>query len=310
MTGGSFTERVRQELSGTPVDPAEAVPELAVLLRLTGTLHRVGTTSGSRTTLEVTTTSGAAVRRIYRLLPSVTPVRPELWVRAPAGVRTASTYGLVVTRGVEELTERAGLWTVHGHVSGLPGTPTPQVAARASLMTVAALSDPGREVHAELRVPSEAVGRDLRSACQQLGVRALLDTDRDRVVVKSGAQVARLLGAAGAPRAAGELDERRRRRHLRNEATRLANADAANLRRTIEAAESQLDDIERAVAHVGWGGLDEQLRDLALARMVNPGASLSELGQLCDPPVGKSAVHRRLRRLRDLAEGHPATGDD
>ena len=300
--GGSFTERVRQELSGTAVAPAEARPELAVLLRLTGSLHRVGTAAGSRTTLEVATTSGAAVRRIYRLLPSVTVVRPQLWVREPAGVRTGTTYGLVVTRRVQELTDHLGLWTAHGHVAGLPGTPPPHVAARAALMTVAALSDPGRAVHVELRVPTEAVGRELRTAFRELGVRALLDPGRDRLVVKSGPQVADLLEATGAPRAAAELDERRRRRHLRNEATRLANADAANVRRTIEAATGQVDDIERAVARVGWAGLDEQLRDLALARMVNPGASLVELGELCDPPVGKSAVHRRLRRLRELGE--------
>lgn len=299
-SGGSFTERVRQELSGTVVAPTEARPELAVLLRLTSSLHRVGTPEGSRTTLEVATTSGAAVRRIYRLLPSVTAVRPQVWVREPAGVRTGTTYGLVVTRDVQELTERLGLWTAHGHVAGLPGTPPPHVAVRAALMTVAALSDPGRDVHVELRVPTEAVGRQLRTAFRDLGVRALLDADRDRVVIKSGAQVARLLEATGARGAAAELDERRRRRHLRNEATRLANADAANVQRTIEAATGQLADIERAVARVGWAGLDAQLRDLALARMVNPGASLAELGQLCDPPVGKSAVHRRLRRLQEL----------
>ncbi|WP_432214637.1 helix-turn-helix domain-containing protein [Salmonella enterica] len=52
--------------------------------------------------------------------------------------------------------------------------------------------------------------------------------------------------------------------------------------------------------------MGEELRSLALARLVNPTASLAELGELCDPPVGKSAVHRRLRRLEQLAD---RTGD-
>ena len=56
------------------------------------------------------------------------------------------------------------------------------------------------------------------------------------------------------------------------------------------------------MAAVGWAGLGEDLRALALARLVNPTASLAELGELCDPPVGKSAVHRRMRRLQALAD--------
>lgn len=301
--GGSYTERVRQELSGAEVREPEADPELAVLLRLAGHFHRVGTASGSRTTLEVASTSGAVIRRAFGLLARTHGVRPELWVRQPGGVRTTPTYGLVLEEHVDALALRLGLVDAAGRpVPGLPGAPAPAVALRGALLTVAALSDPGRPVHAELRVPSWAVGDDLARAMTALGVRPHLDGDRDRLVVKSGEGLARLLAAAGAPGAAAELDERRRRRRLRNDATRLANADAANLRRTIEAAQDQLRVVERAVAAVGWSGLEEQLRSLALVRLVNPTASLAELGELCDPPVSKSAVHRRLRRLADLAD--------
>lgn len=301
--GRSFTERVRQELARVTPGEGDARPELAVLLRLAGRFHRVGTASGSRTTLEVASSSGAVVRRVVGLLAHAGEVRPHLWVREPGGVRTATTYGLVLEDGVDPLAQRLGLVDPAGRpVAGLPGAPQPRVAVRGALLTVAALSDPGRAVHVELRVPSRAVGEDLVAAMQALGTHPHLDPDRDRVVVKSGADVSELLAAAGAPAAADELDERRRRRGLRNEATRMANADAANLRRTIEAAQTQLDTVERAVAAVGWAGLGEDLRSLALARLVNPTASLAELGELCDPPIGKSAVHRRMRRLAELAD--------
>ena len=301
--GGSFTERVRQELSRGEVPDARGADELAVLLRLAGRFHRVGTATGSRTTLEVASSSGAVVRRILGLLPDVHDSRPQLWVREPGGVRTRTTYGLVLDEEVDALASRLGLVDSAGRpVAGLPGTPPPEVALRAALLTVAARSDPGRPVHVELRVPSAVVGAQLQEAMAAVGVTGRLDDERDRLVVKSGEALGRLLDAAGAPEAADELGERRRRRRLRNDATRLANADAANLRRTIEAAQAQLDVVERAVAAVGWAGLGEELRSLALARMVNPTASLAELGELCDPPVGKSAVHRRMRRLRALAD--------
>lgn len=301
--GGSFTERVRQELSRSPVTDDAATAELGVLLRLAGHFHRVGTPSGSRTTLEVASPSGAVVRRIFKLLPRVHEARPQLWIREPGGVRTSTTYGLVLEEEVDVLAGRLGLVDAEGRPEvGLPGTPAPAVAVRGALLTVAALSDPGRAVHAELRIPSRAVGRQLGAAMRALGANPRHDQGRDRLVVKSGDGVVALLTAAGAPTAAGEVEERRRRRRLRNDATRLANADAANLRRTIEAAQSQLDVVEQAVAAVGWAGLGEELRSLALARLVNPTASLAELGELCDPPIGKSAVHRRMRRLAELAD--------
>ncbi len=89
---------------------------------------------------------------------------------------------------------------------------------------------------------------------------------------------------------------------MRAEAQRLANADAANVRRAVRAASEQVRLVEHAVDVLGWDELGEDLRDVALARLANPSASLAELGQLCDPPVGKSAVHRRLARLRALVE--------
>lgn len=302
---GSFTERVRQELSGTQLDSTEEAPELAVLLRLGARFHRVGTADGSHTMLVMTSTSGATIRRVFRLLPAATRSRPELWVREPGGVRPSTTYGLAIREDVERLATDLGLVDRDGRpVAGLPES-TATVALRAMLLTIASLSDPGRPVHLEARPPSAAVGQDLRDAAEELGARVHIDAGRGRLVVKSGTDVTTLLEAAGATEAAAESSEQRRRRHLRNEATRLANADAANVRRTIEAAQHQLDVVERAVARVGWAGLGEELRGLALARLVNPEASLAELGELCDPPVGKSAVHRRMARLAALAEVPP-----
>jgi DNA-binding protein WhiA len=98
------------------------------------------------------------------------------------------------------------------------------------------------------------------------------------------------------------------RHEVRSAATRLANADAANVRRTIDAASAQVADVERVIERLGWDALDEDLRGVALARLANPMASLAELGELCDPPLSKSAIHRRLQRLRTLAGGARTEG--
>lgn len=312
MSGG-FTEEVRQELSRVPVtsQPA-AVAELGVLLRLAGRLHRTGTATGSETAVELSTRSGAVLRRVFLLLERLTEARPELWVRAPGGMEQATTYGATF-HDVEPLARRLGLLDDTGRpLLGLPAAADGHTGAtiRAALLATGSVSAPGRPVHAEFGAPGEQSGRQLANVLQQVSGRGrLVVGTRVRVVIKSSPAVMRILEESGATVAAARWAERRSRLRARNEATRLANADAANLRRTIDAASDQVALVERVVARVGWRGLEEDLRAVALARLANPTASLAELGELCDPPVGKSAVHRRLQRLRALAEAPSNTNE-
>lgn len=311
---GGFTDRLRQELSRLPLGPVEEQQaELAALLRFAGSLHLSGRAGGeARLRVEVETTSGAVARRTYALLQAAFDLRPELRVVAAGGVRrttyavvvgpdaapaVALDLGLVDGRGRPTSDVPSGLW-------GRPAT----AYLRGALLAGGSLSTPGRPPHLEI-----AVRR--RETADQLGdlVRGVVDSavsvgatgTGHRLVVKSGEAIGRVLAAVGASSAFLTWDDHRLRRQLRNEAQRLANADAANVRRAVEAAAAQGAAVERAIAAVGWEGLDDELREVALARLANPAASLSELGELCDPPLGKSTVFRRLRRLQELAGDGP-----
>ena len=306
MTSSSgFTDRVRQELSRVPEgDDAGRRGELATILRLAGSVHRRSVDGRTTTYLEVASASGAVARRTFALLRLPDPHQPQLWVRAPGGVRTVSTYGLTVA--LDAVAVDAGLVDGDGRlVSGLPGPATrePVAAARGALLSAARLSAPGRAAHQEFGVSGSDVAVELADLVRGLVGRATATAeDPPRVVVKSGKAIGELLGLTGAHDAAEEWEEQRNRRRLRNEATRLANADAANLRRTAEAAAGQVELVQTVVDRHGWRRLDEPLRVVALVRLANPSASLAELAELCDPPISKSAVYRRLARLAELAD--------
>jgi cell division protein WhiA len=304
----SFTDAVRQELARGPIGADDEVrAELAAILRLAGSLTLGGGGAGaaSRRTLEVSTMSGAVARRTFGLLHHRFGVRPELLVRAPGGVRRRSTYGVRVP-GAERIAR--DLWVLDA--AGRPiSDPPPDLDEpariaylRGAVLAAGSLSAPGRAPHLEIAVRTrsyaDALAEILRTAVG--GTATATGDERPRVVLKSGATIGRLLEAVGACDAWTLWEERRTRRRLRNDANRLANADAANLRRTIEAAAAQVRAVERAVGVRGWEALDDDLRAVALARLANPAASLAELGELVDPPIGKSAVHRRLRRLEEL----------
>lgn len=309
---GGFTDRLRQELSRLPLGPEPVQQaELSALLRFAGSLHLSGRAGGeARLTVEVETTSGAVARRTYALLQEAFELRPELRVVAAGGVRR-TTYAVIVGPDAAPavaldlgLVDRGGRPTadIPPGVSGR----TAGAYVRGALLAGGSLSTPGRPPHLEIAVRRRATAEQLSEL-----VRAMVDGavsvgttgTGHRVVLKSGEAIGDLLATVGATTAFLTWNEHRLRRQLRNEAQRLANADAANVRRSVEAAAAQGAAVERAIAEVGWDGLDDDLRTVALARLANPSASLSELGELCDPPLGKSAVFRRMKRLEELAEG-------
>jgi cell division protein WhiA len=307
--GASFTDAVRQELARCPIGEDDEVrAELAAILRLAGSLTLGGgggEGSRSRRTLEVATMSGAVARRTFGLLQHRFGVRPELLVRAPAGVRRRSTYGVRVP-GAGPIARDLGVLDADGrpladpppHLEGGPR----DAYLRGAVLAAGSLSAPGRPPHLEVAVRSRSYADGLAELIREAvgGTATATGDERPRVVLKSGATIGELLAAVGAVDARTIWEDRRTRRRLRNDANRLANADAANLRRTIEAASAQVRAVERVVGARGWEALDDELRAVALARLANPAASLTELGELVDPPIGKSAVHRRLRRLEDL----------
>lgn len=88
---------------------------------------------------------------------------------------------------------------------------------------------------------------------------------------------------------------------MREEANRRANCDQANAARCSRAAARQIRAIEKLQGSGGWDRLSGTLTEIAELRLDNPSATIAELGQLADPPLGKSAVNHRLRRLVALA---------
>ena len=87
---------------------------------------------------------------------------------------------------------------------------------------------------------------------------------------------------------------------MRNAVNRRVNCDSANADKIVSAAQEQLDTIRRIERTEGLDGLPDKLREAALLRIANPEASLSELASLAMPPVTKSCISHRLRKLTEL----------
>ena len=89
---------------------------------------------------------------------------------------------------------------------------------------------------------------------------------------------------------------------VRNNINRIVNCETANLNKTINASIKQVNNIQYIDSRIGIEKLPENLRELAKLRLENRDASLKELGSMLNPPVGKSGVNHRFRRIEKIAE--------
>ena len=122
------------------------------------------------------------------------------------------------------------------------------------------------------------------------------------VYIKEGSQIVDILNVMEAPVALMELENIRILKEMRNSVNRQVNCETANINKTVSAAVKQMDDIRYIQAVIGLDGLPDNLREMALVRLERPDATLKELGEALNPPVGKSGVNHRLRKLGILAD--------
>jgi DNA-binding protein WhiA len=311
MSRGQFTVRVKEELAALrPAAPAERRALLAALLRFAATLHLGGGPHRPSFTLVLAGGSGGVARLAFWLLHAGYGVRADFRVREAGALAPRARYEVVLADRVEQVLTDTGILDAAGRLSFgvsaglLRGRDAAACFARGAFLGRGSVSGPTREPHLEIGAPEERTAADLAAALHRLGLPArasVRGTDQHRVVVKGGDAIGRALLTMGAQSAYLAWEDGRIRREVRGEAVRLANADQANLRRSVAAALTQVATVERVVGQRGWERLPADLAAVAALRLAHPDASLAELGALLDPPRSKGAVLARLRRLASMA---------
>ena len=166
------------------------------------------------------------------------------------------------------------------------------------------VTDPEKEYHLEFVLEDEAFAAALQRLIARFSLSAHLTKRRAMALVylKGQSEITDMLSIFGAQSARFAMEDAYIRKELRNNANRAVNCDSANVQRAVTAASRQTEAIERVLAAKGRESLPPALRETAALRLAHPEMSLEELGRLCDPPVGKSGINHRLRKLEIMAQ--------
>jgi DNA-binding protein WhiA len=172
-------------------------------------------------------------------------------------------------------------------------------------LSVGSITDPARGYHMEFSFPFEKTADDLLRfgdlLPENFRLKKIKRGERTILYTKSAEVISDFLTFIGAPDAALRLMNTEILKNVRNKANRIANCDSANIERTITAGSKQAEDIEFLYKRVGRDNIKPILRIAADLRLENPELTLSELGELFDPPLSRSGVNRRLSQLTELA---------
>lgn len=298
------SEDVREELATiAPQRECDRRAELSALFHAAGSLHLRGAGDWA---LHLDLGSGAAARRSFTLLRE-SGLRSEIRTYRRRAFDTATRYQLHVEGDEDALRVLAAAGVVDRRHAPLERPPRRVVArrcCRAAYLRGAFLGagsvSLGRSPHIELRTGSrESAALLARLARAERVELALVDrATHSAAYGKSWEALESLLAVMGAVEAVLALEERAVVAETRGRANRLANADHANLVRTSHSAQRQLD----AISRLDLDTVSDALREAARLRLRHPTASLRELASRTDPPATKAALHRRLRRLEQLAE--------
>ena len=175
---------------------------------------------------------------------------------------------------------------------------------RGAFLASGSISDPEKFYHFEIACVAEPKAEQLRELIATFDIEAKIVRRKKYYVVyiKEGSQIVDILNVMEAPVALMELENIRILKEMRNSVNRQVNCETANINKTVSAAVKQTDDIRYIQAVIGLDGLPDNLREMALVRLERPDATLKELGEALNPPVGKSGVNHRLRKLGILAD--------
>ena len=166
------------------------------------------------------------------------------------------------------------------------------------------MSDPGKSYHLEIVLSTPDGAEQMRRIMDAFGLDAKLVKRKNHFVtyLKESEKITDFLGVIEAYKALMALENVRIVKNMRNNVNRQVNCETANINKTVSASMRQIEDINYIQDMIGLEKLAVPLQEIARIRLENPEAPLSELGTYLDPPVGKSGVNHRFRKLAELAE--------
>ncbi len=313
----SFASETKNELAR--IEPEKKCCQLAEIsgfLRVAGSLRLAG---GGRFRIVITTENPAVARHYKKLMQEYFGIETKLEIGESTAVGKSRdlhhSYSITIDpdNRSEQILRETGILLIKegnnyisdGIYSGIIKTKCCKKAyMRGIFMGAGTMSDPEKGYHLEFVCHSETMAADLKKMINSfvdLNAKVTKRGSSHIVYMKKADYIRDTLALMGATSQVFSMEETRIKKSMVSDAKRIANCDTANLDRSVDAAMRQLEAIHKIEEERGLEWLSPKLEEVARLRMENPYIAISALGEMCDPPLKKSGINNRLRRIEEIA---------
>jgi len=311
----SFALDTKNELARiVPEKKCCMLAEIAGFMRFAGSIKLIGF---GKFEIDMTTSNPAVARHYKTLLKTYFNIDPEIVIGQDNSLKRGHSY--IICIGPEDLSEQimreTGVLMVKegmnfisdGIYDGLIRTKCCRKAyLRGAFLAAGTVNNPEKRYHMEIATSTEMLAKELRKLINHFVDISAKVVERKKgygVYLKAGEQIKDILAIMGASQQFFKFDEVMMIKELKTETNRINNLDNANIDKAIKAAEKHINAIKKIEEIKGLDFLTPKLRDAALARLEYPEVGIEELGKLMDPPLSKSGINNRLRKLEEIAKG-------
>ena len=308
----SFSKEVKEELTKQVSKSLHCrLAEIGAILAFSGRISG----SGEKQSLVLDTENLSLAQKYHILLDTTFGISVTMETKKPNGSQKGKNYIISVKEqtqifrilsAIKWLDEQGVCCRKTGLVNGLlvQSTCCKRAFIRGAFLSAGSMSDPEKSYHFEIVCQDLKKAEQLQEMINDFSLDSkIVQRKRSFVVyLKEGEQIVDLLNIMEAHVSLMNLENVRILKEMRNSINRQVNCETANLSKTVNAAVRQKEDILYIEQVVGLHTLTKGLRELAELRLKYPEAPLKELGTMMDPPVGKSGVNHRLRKISSIAE--------
>lgn len=312
----SFSSDVKGELARLEVEKnCDKLAEISGFLKVAGSLRFAG---GGQFAIVATTENPAIARHYKMLIKEYFDVNAKLEMsnsQKPGSSANSYRYSLRINpddKSMQILRETGMLMIRQGsdvisdgiHFSILRSKCCKKAFIRGMFMGCGTMSHPQKGYRMEFVLTRKQVATDFKKLIGSFqDLEASITTRKEDYIVylKRAAYVEDMLKIMGAISAYFKFEEIRNTKENRGTAQRLSNCDNANLDRAINASEEQIRYINIINDIVGLENISPQLSAVAVLRLARPDASLTEIGEMLNPPIKKPGVSKRFAKLKELA---------
>lgn len=308
----SFSSNVKKELTCIPLGARHCmIAEIAAMIIMAGEVIY----DNRQFSIKFQTENAAIARKYFTMVKKTFNINNKVVLKMARNFHKKQTYVLEVDdsdiaekllKATTLLKYEDGRTMIKDYVdlTVIQSMCCKRAYLRGAFLGAGSVSDPEKGYHLEYVNPTLGHAEFLQEVMTSLEMDPKIVVRKNNYVLylKEGTQIVDLLNIMGAHVALMELENVRIVKEVRNNVNRIVNCETANLKKTVSAAVRQIQDIEYIQNTVGIHYLPENLQEVATYRLEYPSSTLKELGEILTPPVGKSGVNHRLKKISEIAD--------